>query len=128
MNRKILGGLAATIAALSIAAPAHAQEVIPPAQPSAPSGQPMPYISPAQPAAPNVTVGFGPKCSVTRSSHGYTYAVCSVQAANVPSGQTVSSATARACTRSSRARTCSGAGRPARSRCPTTASPASRPT
>ena len=66
MNRKILGGLAATIAALSIAAPAHAQEVIPPAKPSAPSGQgptrakpTLPFISPAQPAAPNVTIGFG---------------------------------------------------------------------
>ena len=34
-------------------------------------------------------VGFGQKCGVARSSHGYTYAVCSVQAANVPSGQTV---------------------------------------
>ncbi|MBE2319815.1 hypothetical protein DVA67_027875 [Solirubrobacter sp. CPCC 204708] len=84
MHRKILGGVAATAAALAIAAPAHAQEVIPPAQPSTPT----PSVSPAQPAAPAATIGFGSHCSVARSRHGYTYAVCSVQAANVPAGQT----------------------------------------
>ena len=92
MSRRILGGLAVTAAALAIAAPAHAQEVIPPAQPSTPTvtptPTPTPFISPAQPASPNVTIGFAPKCSVTRSTHGYTYAVCSVTADNLPSGQT----------------------------------------
>jgi len=98
MSRRILGGLAVTVATLAIAAPAHAQEVIPPAQPSTPTGiptptptptpTPVPFISPAQPASPNVTIGFGQKCRVARSSHGYTYAVCSVQADNVASGQT----------------------------------------
>ena len=37
-----------------------------------------------------MTIGFGQNCDVARSSHGYTYAVCSVRADNVPSGQTVS--------------------------------------
>ena len=109
MNRTtVLGGLAVTLAALAITAPAHAQEFIPPAQPSTPTGQPStpvvppaqpstptgtpstPVVPPAQPSSPNVTIGFGQKCVVARSSHGYTYAVCSVQADNVPSGQTVS--------------------------------------
>jgi hypothetical protein len=85
MNRKILGGLVATMAALTIAAPAHAQDFVPPAQPSTPTSN----VSPAQPAQPNVTVGFGHKCSVARSRHGYAYAVCTVQAQNVPSGQAV---------------------------------------
>ena len=36
-----------------------------------------------------MTIGFG-KCTIARSRHGYTYAVCPVQAGAVPSGQTVS--------------------------------------
>jgi hypothetical protein len=92
MSRKtIAGGLAATIAALAIAAPAHAQEITPPAQPSTPSGQPAtPVVPPAQPSAPSTTIGFGAKSTVARSRHGYTYAVVTVRADNVPSGQAAS--------------------------------------
>ena len=97
----VLAGLAATVAAMAIAAPAQAQvispaqpatptftpsdPVVPPAQPSAPS-----TISPAQPTGPTAgaTVQFG-NCKVAHSSHGYTYAVCSIAADNVPYGQTI---------------------------------------
>jgi hypothetical protein len=101
----VLTGLAATIAAAAIAAPAHAQEIIspaqpstpaapivPPAQPSTPTGTPSdPTVPPAQPTGPTAgaTLRFG-DCHVARSSHGYTYANCSVIADNVPFGQTVS--------------------------------------
>jgi hypothetical protein len=82
----VLAGLAATVAAISIAAPAQAQEVIAPA----PTVTPAPSANPAQPTSPNAgaTVTFG-DCVVAHSSHGYTYAVCSVIADNVPYGQTV---------------------------------------
>jgi hypothetical protein len=98
-RNKILTALAATIAATAIAAPAQAQEVIPPAQPSAPTiispAQPStPTVSPAQPATPNLTpqqatIQMG-NCKVARSRHGYTYAVCAVAAENVPAGQSSS--------------------------------------
>ena len=99
----VLTGLAATIAAMAIAAPAHAQEVIapgpavdaravvPPAQPSTPTGTPTdPTVSPAQPSGPTAgaTLRFE-NCHVARSSHGYTYAKCTVVADHVPFGQTV---------------------------------------
>jgi hypothetical protein len=83
--KTIAGGLAATIAALAIAAPAHAQQIIPPAQPSTPGQPSTPVVPPAQPAVPT-TIGFAPKLTVVRSSHGYTYAVGTVQATNIPSG------------------------------------------
>ena len=72
MRSKFLAGLTTAVAAVAIAAPAaHAQEVIPPAQPSAP------LISPAQPAEPAApTMGWGNKCTVTKSRHGYVYATC----------------------------------------------------
>ena len=105
MSRTILGGLAATVAALAIAAPAHAQEVIPPAQPSTPTGH-RPARAAADPDRhPDADAGHPARAAgrrrtrpsasaerarVARSRHGYTYAVCPVQADNVPSGQTVS--------------------------------------
>ena len=101
----VLTGLAATIAAMAIAAPAHAQEVIapgqpstpaapmvPPAQPSTPTGTPTdPTVPPAQPSGPTAgaTLRFE-NCHVARSKHGYTYATCTVVADHVPFGQTVS--------------------------------------
>jgi hypothetical protein len=98
-RNKILAGLVATIAATAIAAPAQAQEVIPPSQPSTPTiispAQPStPTVSPAQPATPNLTpqeatIQMG-NCKVAHSRHGYTYAVCSVAAENVPEGQSAS--------------------------------------
>ena len=98
----VLAGLAATIAATAIAAPAHAQGVIapvqpsmpaapvvPPAQPSTPPG--IPTVPPAQPSGPTAgaTLRFE-NCQVARSSHGYTYATCTVVADQVPFGQSVS--------------------------------------
>ena len=101
----VLTGLAATIAAMAIAAPAHAQEVIapgqpstpaapmvPPAQPSTPTGTPTdPTVPPAQPSGPTAgaTLRFE-NCRVARSEHGYTFATCTVVADQVPFGQTVS--------------------------------------
>ena len=91
--QRILGGLAVTVAALAIAAPAHAQEVIPPAQPSTPDRHPDPDPDPdpdrrrrrpvhlARAAGrPERDDRLRQKCHVARSRHGYTYAVCSVQA------------------------------------------------
>ena len=101
----VLTGLAATIAAVAIAAPAHAQEVIapgqpstpaapmvPPAQPSTPTGTPTdPTVPPAQPSGPTAgaTLRFE-NCHVARSKGGYAYATCTVLADHVPFGQTVS--------------------------------------
>ena len=95
-RNSVLAGVAATVAALAITAPAQAQEVIPPSQPSTPGtispAQPSTpgTISPAQPTGPTAgaTVKFG-DCMVARSSHGYTYAVCSIEASNIPYGQTI---------------------------------------
>jgi hypothetical protein len=88
-RNKILAGLAATIAATAIAAPAQAQEVISPAQPSTP----VPSVSPAQPSTPTTTpqadIRMG-NCTVAHSRHGYTYAVCSVTADDLPEGQSAS--------------------------------------
>jgi hypothetical protein len=105
IRNTVLTGLAATIAAVAIAAPAHAQEVIspaqpstpaapmvPPAQPSTPTGTPTdPTVPPAQPTGPTAgaTLRFE-NCHVAKSKHGYTYATCSVIADHVPFGQTVS--------------------------------------
>jgi hypothetical protein len=87
MRSKFLAGLTTAVAAVAIAAPAaHAQEVIPPAQPSTPT-----LISPAQPAEPAApTMGWGDKCTVTKSRHGYVYATCPFFANNIPYGETVS--------------------------------------
>lgn len=95
-RNKILVGLAATIAATAIAAPAQAQEIISPAptvSPAQPS-TPTPTVSPANPATPNnltpqTTIRMG-NCKVAHSRHGYTYAVCSVTADNLPAGQSAS--------------------------------------
>ncbi|RKQ93017.1 hypothetical protein C8N24_2876 [Solirubrobacter pauli] len=90
MNRNTaLAGLAATVAAVAITAPAaQAQEIIAP-DPT-PTPTPVPFISPANPAVPNAgpAVRFG-QCKVARSAHGYTYAVCSISADDVPYLQTV---------------------------------------
>jgi hypothetical protein len=94
-RNKILAGLAVAIAATAVAAPAQAQEIIPPAQPSTPNIiSPDPTVSPAQPATPNnltpqTTIQMG-NCKVVHSRHGYTYAVCSVTADNLPAGQSAS--------------------------------------
>ena len=104
----VLAGLAATVTALAIAGPAQAQQVISPGQPGTPVISPAqpstptpPPVSPAQPSAPSTispaqptgplagaTVKFG-DCKVAHSSHGYTYAVCSIAADSIPYGQTI---------------------------------------
>jgi hypothetical protein len=66
-RRTILAGLAATVAATAIAAPAQAQQ-----QPT-----------------PDTTIRFG-HCLVARSSHGYTYARCAVFADNLMYGKSAS--------------------------------------
>jgi hypothetical protein len=83
-RNSILAGLTASIAVMAVAAPAaHAQEITP-----TPTPTPVPFISPANPESPKPTVGFG-DCKVSSSTHGYAYAVCSVNADNVPYGQTI---------------------------------------
>ncbi|MDA0180102.1 hypothetical protein OJ997_07325 [Solirubrobacter phytolaccae] len=96
MRSKLLAGLTTAVATVAIAAPAaHAQEIIAPAptptneispaNPATPNGE----ISPANPETPQASMGFG-KCSVAKSSHGYVYAVCPVNANAIPYGETVS--------------------------------------
>jgi hypothetical protein len=93
MRNKILIGLTTVLAATAIGAPAAmAQEVIPPAQPSTPTGIPTPTptptpISPAQPNLPgNPAVSMG-NCTIAKSRHGYVYAVCPVNAGFLNAGQ-----------------------------------------
>jgi hypothetical protein len=97
MRNKILIGITTVVAAAAIAGPAQAQEVIPPAQPSTPTGiptptptptpTPAPDVPPAQPSLPgNPTVSMG-NCTVAKSRHGYVYAVCQVNAGFLNAGQ-----------------------------------------
>jgi hypothetical protein len=95
MRSKILIGLTTVVAAVAIAGPAQAQEVIPPAQPSTPTGvptptptpTPIPNVPPAQPNLPgSPTVSMG-KCTIAKSRHGYVYAVCQVSGGFIDAGQ-----------------------------------------
>jgi hypothetical protein len=96
MRNKILIGLTTVVAAAAIGTPAAmAQEVIPPAQPSTPTGTPTPaptpdnVTPPAQPSLPgNPNVSMG-NCTIAKSKHGYVYAVCQVNAGFINAGESV---------------------------------------
>ena len=98
MRSKILIGITTVVAAAAIGAPAAmAQEVIPPAQPSTPTGVPTPTPTPTPdpatppsqpslPGNPNISMGT---CTIAKSRHGYVYAVCPVNAGFINAGQSV---------------------------------------
>jgi hypothetical protein len=98
MRNKILIGITTVVAAAAIGAPsAMAQEVIPPAQPSTPTGVPTPTPTPTPdnvtppsqpslPGSPSVSMG---NCTIAKSRHGYVYAVCQVNAGFINAGQSV---------------------------------------
>src|SRR5919201_5659758 len=95
MRNKIIAGLTTAVVAVAIAAPAAHAQAISPAEPATPTPA-AGTISPAQPTAPANLQPAGPSIRigscVVKHSHngkGYTYAVCPINADNIPSGQSV---------------------------------------